>query len=102
DTPSREHLLLGFQTCSIAPYALCSASLVDRFEKVALDLDTESQMDLAPTPDGRTIYLERDGRVQIVQADGGTVTAGTLPVTQVQEFGLLGIELDPDFAENGW
>src|SRR5699024_3096225 len=36
------------------------------------------------------------------ERNGGTVTAGTLPVTQVQEFGLLGIELDPDFEDNGW
>ncbi|WP_370517512.1 ThuA domain-containing protein [Pseudactinotalea sp. HY160] len=98
----REHLLKGLQTAAGVVPADCSASLDASFEKVPLDLNTQNPMDVSPTPDGRAVYLERDGRVQIVQADGGTVTAGTLAVTQVQEFGLLGIELDPDFAENGW
>src|SRR5699024_10159991 len=97
----RAHLLQGMQTAAGLTDAHCSASLEESFEKVALDLDTESPMDLAPTPDGRTIYLERDGRVQIVQADGGTDTAGTLPVTQEQESGVLGREHHADRADTG-
>ncbi|WP_324650821.1 ThuA domain-containing protein [Georgenia sp. H159] len=96
------HILKGLQTAAGVVDADCNATLDESFDKVALDLNTQNPMDLAPTPDGRTIYLERDGRVQIVQPNGGTTTAGTLPVTQVQEFGLLGLELDPDFADNGW
>ena len=98
----RDHMLEGIRTAAGVLDADCSATLDESFDKVELDLNTQNPMDLAPAPDGRTIYIERDGRVQIVQPNGGTVTAGTLPVTQVQEFGLLGIELDPDFADNGW
>ncbi|MEE6287399.1 ThuA domain-containing protein [Georgenia sp. MJ173] len=97
-----EHILKGLQTAAGVVDADCAASLDESFDKVALDLNTQNPMDLAPTPDGRTIFLERDGRVQIVAPNGGTTTAGTIPVTQVQEFGLLGLELDPDFADNGW
>ncbi|MEE6283178.1 ThuA domain-containing protein [Georgenia sp. MJ170] len=96
------HVLKGLQTAAGVVGADCTASLDESFDKVALDLNTQNPMDLAPTPDGRAIFLERDGRVQIVAPNGGTTTAGTLPVTQVQEFGLLGLELDPDFADNGW
>ncbi|WP_452176640.1 ThuA domain-containing protein [Georgenia satyanarayanai] len=98
----RQHILEGLRTAAGVVDADCSATLDESFDKVALDLNTQNPMDLAPTPDGRTIYLERDGRVQIVAPNGGTTTAGTLAVTQVQEFGLVGLELDPDFAENGW
>src|SRR5690606_22823357 len=98
----REHILRGLQTAAGVIDADCSATLEESFDKVELDLNTQNPMDLAPAPDGRTLYIERDGRVQIIAPNGGATTAGTLQVTQVQEFGLLGIELDPDFADNGW
>src|SRR5690606_30075727 len=98
----RQHILKGLQTAAGVVAADCTATLDESFDRVELDTNTQNPMDLAPTPDGRTIYLERDGRVQIIAPNGGTTTAGTLSVTQVQEFGLLGIELDPDFADNGW
>src|SRR5690606_33374246 len=98
----REHILKGLQTAAGVIPSDCSATLDESFDRVELDVNTQNPMDLAPTPDGRTTYPERDGRVQVIQPNGGTTTAGTLAVTQVQEFGLLGIELDPDFSENGW
>jgi len=97
-----DHVLGGIQTAAGVVPADCTASLDASFDKVTLDDGTQNPMDLAPAPDGRTFYIERDGRVQIIEADGGTVTAGTLDVTTVQEFGLVGIELDPDFETNGW
>ncbi|MDD9205378.1 ThuA domain-containing protein, partial [Georgenia sp. 10Sc9-8] len=97
-----EHILGGLQTAAGVVDADCTAGLDESYDKVALDEGTQNPMDLAPAPDGRTFYVERDGRVQIIQAGGGTVTAGTLDVTTVQEFGLVGIELDPDFSANGW
>ena len=96
------HVLEGIRTAAGVVPADCGATLDESFAKVTLDDDTQNPMDLAPAPDGRTFYIERDGRVQVVSASGGTTTAGQLAVTTVQEFGLLGIELDPDFAENGW
>ena len=97
-----EHVLGGLRTAAGVVGSDCTAGLGESYEKVALDEGTQNPMDLAHTPDGRLVYVERDGRVQIIRSGGGTVTAGDLNVTTVQEFGLVGLELDPGFAENGW
>jgi cytochrome c len=73
------------------------------FEKVTLDDDTQNPMELDVAPDGRLFYIERDGRVQIWSpTTQQTVTAGTIPVTESQENGLLGIQLAPDFDTSHW
>lgn len=57
---------------------------------------------LAFTPDGRLFFTERPGRVRIVQA-GRLLAEPALAlddVYAVEEAGLLGLALDPDFAEN--
>lgn len=98
EAPFLQELLGGIRTAAGVEDANCAASQTENFDKVTLDDGTSNPMDLAPAADGRTFYLERDGRLQIVRPDGGTVTAGTIPVTLSQEFGLVGIELAPDFA----
>ena len=47
-------------------------------------------------------YIDRNGAVRIIKENGSVLTAGTVPVYTGQEFGLLGIALDPDFATNNW
>ena len=89
--------------------ALMSASLAAAqdpvagdFEKVTLDDDTQNPMEMDIATDGRVFYVERDGRVQVWNpATGQTSTAGTIPVTQSQENGLLGITLANDFDTTG-
>ena len=66
-----------------------------------IDDDTKSPMELAVAKDGRVFYVERiTGEVKVIKADGTVVTAGAIPVSSVQENGLLGIALDPNFATN--
>src|SRR4051794_747093 len=73
------------------------------FQKVTLDDNTQNPMELDVAPDGRVFYIERDGRLQIWKPNTQqTVTAGTIPVTQSQENGLLGLQLAPDFAFSQW
>ena len=97
------HLLGGIETAAGVLNADCNASLTSGFEKVTLDSNTNNPMELAPAPDGRVFYIERDGRVQIVKPDTHTtVTAATIPVFTGNEDGLLGITLDPGFAQNHW
>ncbi|MEO3749616.1 ThuA domain-containing protein [Streptomyces sp. B6B3] len=96
------HLLGGIRTAAGVLPADCSASLSRNFEKVTLDDNTSNPMELAVADDGRVFYIERNGDVRVVRPDGTVVTAGTLPVYTGQEFGLLGLALDPGFAENGW
>ncbi|MCK1816117.1 ThuA domain-containing protein [Streptomyces sp. XM4011] len=98
----RSHLLGGIQTAAGAIPADCGASLTSGFEKVTLDDNTSNPMELAVAEDGRVFYIDRNGAVRVVRPDGTVVTAGTLPVYTGQEFGLLGIALDPGFAENNW
>ncbi|MBI1176781.1 glycosyl hydrolase [bacterium] len=79
------------------------------FKKVILeenpDLKPEGltyPMEIAPAPDGRVFYIERDGRVKIIKPDGKTVLAGKLDVFTGLEDGMLGLTLDPNFLQNHW
>ncbi|MCP3420983.1 ThuA domain-containing protein [Nocardioides pinisoli] len=94
------HILGGIQTAAGVVDSDCKATLTSSFEKVALDENTSNPMELAIAEDGRVFYIDRNGAVRIIKPNGTVVTAGTIPVYTGQEFGLLGIALDPDFATN--
>ncbi|GIE78528.1 hypothetical protein Aph02nite_44780 [Actinoplanes philippinensis] len=97
------HLLGGIQTAAGQLDADCGASLTESFEKITLDSNTSNPMELDIADDGRVFYVERDGRVRIIKpGTGTTVTAADLDVFTGNEDGLIGIRLDPDFADNGW
>ena len=61
---------------------------------------------LAVAPGGRTFFTEKDtGRIRILTATGEVRTTpfATLPVgTSGAETGLLGLALDPNFADRPW
>ncbi|TWG99002.1 glucose/arabinose dehydrogenase [Nocardioides sp. J9] len=97
-----QHLLGGIQTAAGVVPSDCKATLEPSFEKVALDENTSNPMELDIADDGRVFYIDRNGAVRIILPNGSVVTAGTIPVYTGQEFGLLGIALDPDFASNNW
>jgi len=96
------HILGGIQTAAGVVDSDCKATLEPSFEKVALDENTSNPMELDIADDGRVFYIDRNGAVRIVLENGNVVTAGTVPVYTGQEFGLLGIALDPGFATNNW
>ncbi|MDO9397056.1 MAG: ThuA domain-containing protein, partial [Herbiconiux sp.] len=96
------HILGGIETAAGVVPSDCKATLEPSFEKVALDENTSNPMELTIADDGRVFYIDRNGAVKIVLTNGTVVTAGTIPVYTGQEFGLLGIALDPDFATNNW
>src|SRR4051794_20167825 len=103
----RTHVLGGLKTAARTVAADCgaprqAAPQANDFEITTLDDDTESPMELAVAKDGRVLYVERiTGEVNLIKANGDVVTAGRIPVSSVQENGLLGIALDPNFATNG-
>lgn len=72
------------------------------YEVVTIDEQTRDPMELAITPDGRVIFIERGGLVKIWSDDAGTRVAGALNVTTELEDGLLGMAIDPAFTENRW
>ncbi|MDT0265330.1 ThuA domain-containing protein [Streptomyces sp. DSM 44915] len=100
------HLLGGIRSAAGVVEADCSGgedgALAADFEKVTLDDNTSNPMELAVTDDGRVVYVDRNGDVMVIHPGGHVVRAGSIPVYVGQEFGLLGIALDPDFADNGW
>lgn len=102
DPTFRKQLLGGIRTAAGVQPADCGASLSASYEKVTLDDDTSNPMELSVADDGRVFYIDRNGAVKIVKTDGSVVTAGTLNVYTGQEFGLLGLALDPGFASNGF
>ena len=68
-------------------------------EVLASGLDTPWA--IAFSPDGRIFLTERPGRIRVIQA--GRLDAEpwlTLDVAETGEGGLLGLSLDPDFAQN--
>ncbi len=96
-----QHILGGIETAAGVVPSDCKATLQPSFAKVALDENTTNPMELDIADDGRVFYIDRAGAVKIILPTGSVVTAGTVPVYTGQEFGLLGIALDPDFATNG-
>jgi glucose/arabinose dehydrogenase len=68
---------------------------------LAEGLDTPWAIDFAP--DGRIFVTERPGRIRIVQ-EGRLQTQPwfTLDAVESGESGLLGLALDPQFAQNGF
>ncbi|MGZ6071702.1 MAG: PQQ-dependent sugar dehydrogenase, partial [Myxococcaceae bacterium] len=51
-------------------------------------------------PDGRVVMTEKTGAVKVRRTDGTVVTAGSFTVDSNSEKGLLGVEVDPQFASN--
>ncbi|MBD8870412.1 ThuA domain-containing protein [Nocardioides donggukensis] len=102
DPQFRHHLLGGIRTAAGVEAADCSATLPESFEKIALDDNTANPMELDIAPDGRVVYVDRNGEVKIVLPNGNVVKAGELDVYTGQEFGMLGVALDPDFETNNW
>jgi glucose/arabinose dehydrogenase/PKD repeat protein len=99
----REHVLGGIEWAAGAQPGDCGATVYSSFEKITLDDNTSNPMELDVAPDGRVFYVQRQGEVKIHKPDTHTtVTAATLNVYTGGEDGLVGMELDPDFAENNW
>ena len=57
-------------------------------------------MELDIADDGRVFYIDRGGDVRVIQTAAPSRPPARSTSTPVQEFGLLGIALDPDFATN--
>jgi cytochrome c len=74
-----------------------------RFERTVISGDLVQPMELDIAPDGRIFLIELGGTLKIIDpVTGRQEVAGKLTVTTAQENGLIGLALDPNFAENGW
>jgi glucose/arabinose dehydrogenase len=72
-----------------------------KVETVATGL--EVPWEIAFLPDGRALVTERPGRIRMLEKDGrlDRDPVATVDVSQQGEGGLLGLALDPGFADNG-
>lgn len=99
----RTHLLGGLRYAAGVVPGDCGATVGDHFEKVILEDDVDNPVDLAVTPDGRVLFIELGGAVRIHDpVTSITHTAARLDVWEGNENGLIGLALDPAFAENAW
>jgi len=77
----------------------------DRFVRVVLDDDLNEPMELTVLPNGKVIYTEREGKVKLYNPDTKEVKELTTFEVSTEgnyEDGLLGVEADPNFNQNGW
>ncbi len=77
--------------------------VLDRFERTTIASELIQPMELDIAPDGRIFLIELGGVVKVIDPKSGQVeVVGKLDVTTAQENGLIGLALDPNFADNGW
>ncbi|MFI6080001.1 ThuA domain-containing protein [Streptomyces sp. NPDC051217] len=101
-----KHLLGGIEWAAGNKPGDCSATKTGAFKRTQLATDLSDPYELAVAPDRRVIYIQRTGELQILdQSTMRTTTAldfdYSLKMTE-QSDGLIGLTLDPDFAENNW
>lgn len=77
----------------------------NRFIKTILSDDLNEPMELAIAPDGRVFFIERAGKFYVYEpATQSTKLLHDFPVKAVEKYlnGLLGLTIDPDFADNNY
>ena len=75
----------------------------NRFQVEALVTGMTEPMELDLLPDGRPIWVERRGRVMMYDHDFEmAVEVDDFDVWTEFEDGMLGLAVDPDFADNNW
>ena len=94
----------------LAISALVATAHAAEIENTVLAEGLRDPMEIAIAPGGNLIVIEREGRVlRVHPATGGVFEMGTVPVTALRdtdpksawarEDGLLGLALDPGFAD---
>ncbi|GGN11686.1 hypothetical protein GCM10010967_54590 [Dyadobacter beijingensis] len=81
----------------------------NRFQKVVLTENLNEPLELAVLPDERVLFIERHGAVKLYSpVSRKTTVLATIPVStrysdnSEAEDGLLGVNIDPHFAQNHW
>ncbi|WP_053205743.1 ThuA domain-containing protein [Jiangella muralis] len=98
-----QHIVGGVQWAAGVAEGDCGGTVWEQFERVPLDQNTSAPFAMDVAPDGRVFYTELvRGQIRVYDpATQVTGTAITIPVYSGGEDGLMGIALDPNFAENG-
>ncbi|EHR60202.1 ThuA domain-containing protein [Saccharomonospora cyanea] len=99
------HLLGGIEWAAGAKPGDCSATQTGNFQRTVLvDEGLADPFELAVAPDRRVFYIQRTGALKVIDQESMEVTTALdfayTPEMTSQSDGLLGLTLDPDFAEN--
>jgi glucose/arabinose dehydrogenase/PKD repeat protein/type 1 glutamine amidotransferase len=102
-----KHLLGGIQWAAGAVAGDCSATRTGAFQRVPLvTAGLADPFELAVAPDRRVFFVQRTGQLKVVHQDSLKVSTaldlGYSSDMTSQSDGLLGLALDPKFAENHW
>ena len=74
-----------------------------RFEVTPLVSGLRQPMELSIASDGSIYFIELEGKLQRLDRKTNKVElVGEVKITTAQENGLIGMTLDPKFAQNGW
>ena len=84
------------------PFAIESEKLT--FTVDTLYTELENPWGIAWLPDGRMLVTERKGEILVFESDqfSGVRLEGVPEVHEVNQAGLMDIQLHPDYEENGW
>ena len=73
------------------------------FDKTVVAESLSEPVQMAELPGGKIIFIERYGAIKLFDPATGALTlAAELPVVHPPEEGLLGLAVDPDWAQNHW
>lgn len=73
------------------------------FVKTSVVCDLYEPMEMEMLPDGKILFIERRGTIKLYDPGAGTTTVkGELDVYIMNEEGLIGLALDPQWAQNHW
>jgi glucose/arabinose dehydrogenase len=101
--------MLGLRLATTAPYAQCKAPVDAEFRMTTLltrqagNLNEPLKMDFDMTPQGNVdiYFIEKAGKIRKFDgASKAVTTLGSLNVHVQDEYGLMGIALDPQFKSN--
>ena len=74
-----------------------------RFVRTILATNLDEPTEMAIFPNGQIIFVERKGAIKLYDPATDTVeTVCIFPVYHENEEGLMGIQIDPNWAENKW
>ncbi|MEI6527434.1 MAG: PQQ-dependent sugar dehydrogenase, partial [Planctomycetota bacterium] len=96
-------LASGLAVCLSGAHAQESDFDPNRFEKTVVVNGLTQPMEMAIAPEGTIYLIELAGKIKAIDPISNEVkNIGSIKVTTEQENGLIGIALDPKFAENRW
>lgn len=93
-----------FICCSCCPvFAQDSSVDPSRFEVTVLATGLIQPMEIEVAPDGTIFFIELNGKLKSLHPVTREISlVGELKITTEQENGLIGLALDPHFAETKW